>query len=140
MPPKNVQAVLAGVDAFNRRDLDAAVKDYAEHVQLVDHPRGMTTKTRAEAKDWIAEWITAFPDSKLSTEEVIDAGDTVVVQLSFTGTNTGTFGPFPATGRRIAAEGCEIFRFDAKGLIVKDEVYYDQLGMLIQLGHAQPPA
>jgi hypothetical protein len=32
---------------------------------------------------------------------------------------------------------CEIIRFDAEGRIVSGGIYYDQLSMLTQLGHAQ---
>jgi hypothetical protein len=35
---------------------------------------------------------------------------------------------------------CEILRYDREGRIVSGEIYYDSLSMLVQLGHAQPPA
>jgi hypothetical protein len=33
---------------------------------------------------------------------------------------------------------CEVLRFDQQGQLVSGTIYYDQLSMLTQLGHAQP--
>ena len=42
------------------------------------------------------------------------------------------------TGRTIRIPFCEIMTFNEEGQIVSGAAYYDQLSMMIQLGHAQP--
>ena len=34
---------------------------------------------------------------------------------------------------------CEIMTYGADGMIVRGELYYDQVSMLVQLGHMPPP-
>ena len=34
---------------------------------------------------------------------------------------------------------CEVKYWDASGKTTRAEWYYDQVGMLVQLGHMQPP-
>jgi len=41
-----------------------------------------------------------------------------------------------ATGKPLELHLCEILRFDANGQIVSGELYYDQLSIFAQLGHA----
>ena len=47
-------------------------------------------------------------------------------------------GPLPATGRPMNVRFCEIMRFNDQGQIVSGAAYYDQLSIMVQLGHAQP--
>ncbi len=108
MASKNVKTALAAYDAFNARDLDKAVSAYAENVPWEDHGRGITTKTRAEFKDSLQEWIDGFSDGKITDVEAIDAGDTVIVQYVGRGTNDGAMGPAPATGKRASLPGVDI--------------------------------
>ena len=35
---------------------------------------------------------------------------------------------------------CEVIRYDSDGRATSGKIFYDQLTMLTQLGHAQPPA
>src|SRR6266540_3865901 len=45
----------------------------------------------------------------------------------------GLLGPFPATGRQFALPLCEMWHFDASGLVVGGDLYYDQVSLLTQL-------
>ena len=47
----------------------------------------------------------AFPDLELEIEDVMEAGDKVVVRWSVTATHTGDALGFPATGRRVQFNG-----------------------------------
>ena len=140
MASKNVKTALAAYDAFNARDLDKAVSAYAENVPWEDHGRGITTKTRAEFKDSLKEWIDGFSDGKITDVEAIDAGDTVIVQYVGRGTNDGAMGPAPATGKRASLPGVDIVHFDKAGKIIRGETYFDMFGLLVQLGLAEMPA
>jgi steroid delta-isomerase-like uncharacterized protein len=47
----------------------------------------------------------AFPDLRIQVEDVLEAGDNVVVRWSVAATHTGNALGFPATGRRVNFQG-----------------------------------
>jgi steroid delta-isomerase-like uncharacterized protein len=141
MASKNVQTALAVYEGFNKRDLDGAVKSIAEDLVFENHGLGQTYKSRAEFRDSLQDWITGFSDGKISDPKAIDAGDTVIVRFTGTGTNDGPMGPLQKpTGRKVSVPFVEIYKFDAQGRIVAGETYFDMLTMLVQMGHAERPA
>jgi steroid delta-isomerase-like uncharacterized protein len=135
----NAQAALGVYEAWERRDFDALAELVAEDVAFQDHPSGRTLTGRREIVDWFKSWATACSDSTASPA-VLDAGQDAVVQGVWAGTNDGPFGPFPASGRRVEVPFVNVMRVDEHGQVARGQVYYDQLGLLIQLGHAVPPA
>ena len=139
MASKNVATALAMYDAFNARDYDKMVSAAIDNVPWEDHGRGSTTKTRAELKDSLAEWVTGFSDGKITDVKAIDAGDTVIVQYTGRGTNDGPMGPAPATGKRASLDCVDIVHFDKAGKISRGETYFDMFGLLVQLGLAEMP-
>ena len=139
MASKNVEAFRAAHENWRRRDFDAAVSEMVENFTYQDHARGLTVETREEFKDWIAARAEAFSDGDITEARYHDAGDTVVAQYIVRGTNDGPLGSLPATGRSWSQPFCEIMNFDSEGQMVSGGVYYDQLSMLVQLGHAEPP-
>jgi len=139
MASKNVKTALATYEAFNARDLDKAASATTEGVTWEDHGRGITTKSREEYKDSLAEWISGFSDGQATELNAIDAGDTVIVQYVGRGTNDGPMGPVQATGRRVSVPMVDIQHFDSKGKIDRGESYFDMFSMMVQLGLAEAP-
>lgn len=140
MPSKNLENLRAAHESWNRRDFDATVRLMTQNVTYTDNSRGITLKSPAEFKNWAEEWVRSCSDAKITRPRYIDAGDTIVTQFTATGTNDGPLGPFPASGRRMNLEYCEITRFNANGQIISGEIYYDLYTLLTQLGHIKPPA
>ena len=81
----------------------------------------------------------AFSDIELPAEDLIAAGDRVVDRWSLRGVHTGPFGDLPATGKRFAVTGIDIFRI-ADGKLAEFWQNWDQLGLLQQLGALPAPA
>jgi ketosteroid isomerase-like protein len=88
-------------------------------------------------------FLRAFPDGRIHRDRYLEDGDRVVVEGRFTGTNTGPLqtpgGEVPGTGRAMVLPFADVFRV-ARGTIVEHRVYYDTLGLLVQLGLAPEPA
>jgi len=136
----NVDTHRAAHEAFNRRDWDGVAASLAPDYEFVDHPRGVTTKGTAQFIDYLrGGWATAFSDAAATNARYLDAGDTTVAQFNGTGVNDGPLGPMPATGRSMNLPFCEILSYDADGKATRGELYYDQVGILVQLGHMPPP-
>ena len=81
----------------------------------------------------------AMPDTRLTIEDEIYAGDMVAHRWTLTGTDTGGFMGRPATGNRVAFTGTTLARMK-DGKIVERWANVDELGLLQQLGIAPPPA
>lgn len=100
----------------------------------------LTCKGVQEFKAYLASWFDAFPDTAIDGGQYSVAGDVVVHQSVERATNNGPLGAFPATGRSVSVPFCEVWRLDWEGRIVTGDLYYDQLSLMVQLGHVQPPS
>ena len=139
MTSRNVEAFRKADEAFNRQDAAGAWGPFAQDCTFTDQATGLTLKGLDELKDWLNGWFQAFPDMTSDEGGYLDAGDSVIHQTIARGTNSGPLGEMPATGRTVAVPYCEIWHFDADGRGIGGSLYYDQLSMLQQLGHAPGP-
>ena len=134
MESRNVTTYRAGHDAFNRRDFDAMVKEYAESISWIDRARGITFRTPQEFKsDFLEGWIHASSDCQVTDAQYTDAGEMVVARFTARGTNDGPLGLFAASGKAWTLPMCEMWHFDRAGRVVGGEIYYDQVSLLTQL-------
>lgn len=138
MASKNVETFRAAHEAFNRRDFDAVVSAMADEFTYHDRARGVTFRGPNGFRDFIQGWVAAFSNAEVFEPEYIDGGDVVVAQFTGRGANDGSLGSLPPTGKQLNLHFCEIIRFNDKGQMLLGAAYYDQLSMLVQLGHAQP--
>ena len=75
----------------------------------------------------------AFPDLRLTIEDLIAEGETVTARWSCHGTQKGQLGSIAPTGKQFTITGVTIARL-AKGKFVEGWVNWDALGMMQQLG------
>ena len=139
MASKNVATVQAIHQAFNDRDWDAIRDRIATECVFVDGRLISYKGPEAFAHDYSKAWVDAFSDGKVTSAKYYDAGDTVVTEFVGVGTNDGPLGPMPATNRHLDLPYCEIYHFGASGKVVSGQAYLDMYGMLVQLGHVEPP-
>jgi len=106
---------------------------------VVDHsiPPGFPAGA-AGVKQMATTYRSAFPDMRITIEDLIAEGDKVVARWSGTGTHRGELMGIPATGKRVTVTGIGIDRF-AGGKIVEHWENFDQLGMMQQLGVVPAP-
>ena len=141
MASSSVDAHRAGHEAFNRRDFETMTNHYADTIAWTDHAQGRTFRTPQEFKDeFLAGWIRASADIRVTDPHYFDAGRTVVCTFSVIGTHDGPLGPFPATGKPFALPLCELWHFDPSGRVVGGDLYYDQVSLLTQLGLMPQPS
>ncbi len=75
----------------------------------------------------------AFPDLRLTIEDLFADGETVVARWSCRGAHKGEFNGIAPTGKQFVISGVTIARF-ANGKIVEGYVNWDALGLMQQLG------
>ena len=141
MASSNVETYRAGHEAFNRRDFQAMTRHYAGTISWTDHAQRRTFRTPQEFRDdFLAGWVAASQDIRITDPRYIDAGQTSVCVFTVVGTHDGPLGPFPATGKEFALPLCEMWHFDADGQVVGGDLYYDQVSLLTQLGLMPQPS
>jgi steroid delta-isomerase-like uncharacterized protein len=84
-------------------------------------------------KNVVASTRTSFPDLRYTLEDVIAAGDKVVVRFTFGGTQQGEYRNIPPTGKQVSYTGIGIWRI-ADGKFVEHWSNIDLHGLLQQLG------
>lgn len=122
-------------EVFNQRNL-GALDDFLAPNQ-VDHtlPPNLPPTT-AGSKQATAMFLTAFPDLHVTIDDMIAEGDQIAIRFTSHGTQRGSFGGMPPTGRQVTIPSYLIARI-ADGKIVEQWGLDDQLGMLRQLGVIQ---
>lgn len=127
--------------AFNAHDLEALSRLAAPDI-VITAPGDAVFKGPQQAKAFDQNWITAFPDARAEPKQIIAQGKYVVVQGVFTGTHNGTLktpmGDVPPTGRKAKGDYTEVFEVD-RGLIKKQDLLFDQVQLMTQLGMAPAP-
>jgi steroid delta-isomerase-like uncharacterized protein len=81
---------------------------------------------------------TQFPDFQVRFDEVIVAGDTIVLRWTVTGTDTGDAGELPPTGMSIQISGASVIHV-IDGKFAEEWMYYNEGAMMQQLGFTLAP-
>ena len=119
-------------EVWNGRNYEAAADLYAENYA---NPFGVGPSARVEP---IRRYHQAFRDLHLDVEELIVAGDTVVLRATFSGTDTGGYVGRPPTGRAVDEWVVTVMHFEGDK-VVREWIGADKLGLFIQLGVIDDP-
>ena len=124
------------VERYNAGDLDGVMDCYAEDaVQWM--PDGIY-KGRSAIRERLVVELAGFSDIAWTVESFLEQADLFADEWTFAGTQTGPFvlpdgSELPPTGKRVVVKGMELCRV-REGMIVIDNLYYDNLAIAAQLG------
>ena len=122
----NVDVALALFKSIADDDLDSVAAHFADDAEWVELPLGRTYRGPEGWRENVEYWRDGFTDGRAEVRNVIDGGDTVVVEYVGSGLNTGTLptpqGPLPPTGKRIEAHIVDIWEFE-DGKIKRGRAY-----------------
>jgi ketosteroid isomerase-like protein len=92
MSQENVEKARDFIEAYNRRDFDAAVKDFDPEVEWVLPARQSSDSCRGpdEVKRFWEGIDETFDDLQLRPQEWVDAGDSVATRLRHQGKGKGS--------------------------------------------------
>jgi steroid delta-isomerase-like uncharacterized protein len=126
------------IEAYNERDLqaeaDVLAADYVAHVPAVAGPlEGLEAWRR-----FSFSFAEAFPDIRLSIEDIMAEGDMVAARVAFRGTHRGEFQGIAPTGKEVAFSSIEVNRV-VEGKVEEHWVELDLLGVMQQLGAIPEP-
>jgi steroid delta-isomerase-like uncharacterized protein len=102
--------------------------DFVEHEEM---PPG-TPPGREGCKAFFVMFRKAFPDTKVTIDDLMAEGDKVMALETWTGTNKGSFMGMPATGRTVSFQCVDVVRME-NGKAVEHWGVADRMGMMQQL-------
>ena len=127
------------MDIFQEGNLDAA--DEILSPEFVWHGAfspGEDQRGPQPIKQVASAFISAFPDRRITHEDVVAAGDKVLIRWTMNGTQEGEFAGIPPTGKQVTLTGFDLFRIEG-GKIAEMWQEADQLGMMQQLSAVPEP-
>ena len=117
-------------EIFNQGKFQVADEIYAPDFQ--NHGLHRTVDLKAD-QDAVHEEKKAFPDLRMSVQEIIAEGDKVAVLWTFQGTHTGSgYEGLPPTGTRVEVRGITIWRI-VDGRIVEEWSSFSETGAYLQM-------
>ena len=130
------------IEIYNAGDLDGYVELYRDDAVLTT-PEG-TFKGRAEIRERFARELTALSDYSFTLVSYVESGDLFADEFVFGGTHTGPLTlpdgtTVPPTGNRVEIKAMEMVEVD-DGKMVVDNLYYDNVSVLVQLGLIPAPS
>ncbi len=130
------------IAVYNDGDLDGYVDLYTDDAVLAT-PEG-TFKGKSELRERFARELNALSDFRFDVISYIETGDMFADEFIFAGTHTGPLlmpdgTELAPTGRRVEVRGMEMVQV-RDGRMAVDNLYYDNVAVLAQLGLLPPPA
>jgi steroid delta-isomerase-like uncharacterized protein len=112
------------LEVRNARNVDALQNDYAEDAVVEGSMFPKPFVGRAAVAARIGAEMLAFPDLRVEMTNRVVHGNQVTVEWVATGTHTGDFPGFPASGRSFSIPGVTVV-IREHGKIVRESLYYD---------------
>jgi predicted ester cyclase len=123
-------------EAYSRGDLKVLDEVFAPG--FVEHQAGIVPPTVDGVKGSIAFLRAAFPDLRLSLEEIVASGDKTWARIIARGSHQGPFMGVPPTGKPFAITVLDVCRFE-NGKVVEHWGVADQLALMAQIGALPRP-
>ena len=129
----NIKVARQVFDAWNAHDPDRYVKLLDEHWTAESDTLPMTLTGREAGRQFMAMYVTAFPDLHFDITQILADGDFVVSRWTATGTHRGELMGIAPTQKRTVTRGCSVGQF-RNGKPIHDWIYWDTGHLLKQLG------
>jgi steroid delta-isomerase-like uncharacterized protein len=134
----NKEIVRRYQEAYNTGNLDVLEELLAPDWTTNAFPTAVLDQTIENAKLVHQMLLEAFPDLRITTDELIAEGDHVVQVWSLRATHKGEIIGLPPTGNRVETGGISVFQIK-DGKIVRHHALNDMLDLISQMGGDPPP-
>lgn len=118
--------------AWSSRDPDRVALFFSQNGSLRIND-GEPSVGRQAIAESAREFMTAFPDLKVSFDGLVAAPEGTQFHWTLTGTNTGPSGK----GNRVRISGYELWRLGLDGLIAESKGYFDEDEYNRQIEHGE---
>lgn len=128
----NKTIVRRSLEEFNQGNLSVIDELFAPDFVYHD-PANPTVHSRQDYKQWLTQFRAAFPDVRISVEDMLAEGDKVAYRYTLRATQSGSWRGAPPTGKPISVTAIVIARLTG-GKIAEGWQNADALGLVQQLG------
>ncbi len=123
---------------WNKGDISNLTEISTE--DFIRNLNGVTVATsQNEMKAHMALFFKGFPDMAVKLDSTIVKDNAIFTHWTSSGTHTGTFGEIAATGKKVKINGLSQFYFDSKGRLIREDVVFNELDLLQQMGYTLNP-
>lgn len=126
-------AIGRAVEAFNNHDVEGYITEFAAEATFTDPVHEGLDK--AETREYMAEFLEAFPDVHIEPERVISSEDETAIEWAFQGTHKAEFAGVPATGETVEDTFVSIITVSDDGITSWTD-YWDRMGFAEKVGVA----
>jgi len=123
----------------NQHDLEAVMATFGKEARYDDEPWADHRVGLDGVRSYYTELMRALPDLKIDVKHRHVTPDSVVVEVTISGTHLGAWRGLPATGKSIQFPLCGIYTFDDNDRLAGERIYYDRGAVLGQLGMFHEP-
>ncbi|MCK0134649.1 ester cyclase [Arenibacter sp. S6351L] len=145
---ENLEMSSNNIMVATKNNLETTINAYLNHkgekeidsLVTEDYLRNMNgipvVTNKAELKARLKLYGNGFPDYNITLNNSIVCNNQGYVNWIFTGTNTGEFAEVMATGKKVRISGFSHFYFNEEGRIYQEDMFYNELEFLQQLGYS----
>lgn len=134
---ENAASARALYDGINAHDPEQGAAVIADEAEWTEVPTGALYHGPDGWRQNLGFWLGAFPDGQVEVTSLFADGDSVAVEYTGRGMNTGPIampdGEIPPTGRSVELQFCDIWEFKG-GKVAGGRSYYDMASLMGQLG------
>jgi steroid delta-isomerase-like uncharacterized protein len=134
MSEQNKTLVRRFVDEiWNKKDTNR-LEEFLSPQYSLQTPDG-TVRGIKEYKQFLETYLRAFPDCKVTIDEVLAEDHMVSARSTFTGTHKGELKGIPPTGKYVREQGIMVAKVSG-GKLTEEVMVWDRLSLFEQLGVA----
>ncbi|CAN5828680.1 ester cyclase [soil metagenome] len=135
MSTENKAIVQRMVDVVQNQHQLERMADFFEpnFINHLDHDPASPLTSIQKAQQVFTQMFNAFPDLRVTIQQQVAEGDTVITHKNFQGTHLGRFMEVAPSGKPITFGVIDILRLE-NGKIVEHWAIQDRLGLMQQLG------
>lgn len=123
----------------NKEKMSEKLKEYfSENVQLHDSAAPKFKGGIEGLKQLESMYLQAFPDKKLTIQDIVCTENRAVVRWTCSATHQGSFSGIAPTRNRITISGISEYEFSPSGKIQVIHQNWDRLALLEQIGALEP--
>ncbi|HJV15108.1 MAG TPA: ester cyclase [Propionibacteriaceae bacterium] len=124
---------------WNSRDLSKATALLAPKISYTDHASGKSYETPQQWESGADGIFSASSNAKLINRRYWLSGKHTISQFQVQGTNNKPYQGHEATNKEFTIDAAEIIEWNSSGQVIGGDLYYDRVGVLLQLGTIEPP-
>ncbi len=123
---------------WNKKDLSEIENIFADDFTRIVNNINVASNPQ-ELEAIMNVYFTGFPDLSIAINNSFIKDNKAFFNWTLTGTNTGEFGEVQATGKKVKLTGFATIVFNDEGKIFHEDVCYNDLDFLQQLGYTLSP-